>query len=117
MKRIVFLFLILFPLIVVSCSKDDGGETLDYVNYSGENEDGVRRMLAFKPDGKCVDHFYVKVDGGSIDYEVRYTIDGDNVTLIQSTGVYASGKFFNNRNTLTMDYGYEDGVWVLSKIN
>lgn len=109
------MLLVLLP-VIISCSKDDAGEILDFVNYSGEN-DGVRKMLAFRPDGTCRELFYVKPDGGYIEYEVKYEIDGDNVTLIQATGVYATGKFSNNRNTLTMDYGYEDGVWVLNKMN
>lgn len=115
MKKLVFVLLLL--LAIASCSKEDNkGDILEYVNYSGEN-DGVRKMLAFKPDGKCMEYFYVKIDGGSIDYEVEYNIDGDNVTLTHATGVYATGKFSNNRNILTMDYGYEDGIWVLNKMN
>lgn len=112
MKKIILILISSLGVCFISCSKDDSSR-LEYTAWEGTNDNGTKRMIAFKPNWKCIDYFYVKVDGGYIDYSLSYSLNGDKVTLIQATGEYASGII--SGETMTMDYGYDGGIWVLYK--
>lgn len=109
MKKI---FIIIVIISAFACQKESS-DSLEYTAWSGYNG-GVQRMVNFQSGNTCTDYFYVSPSPpGYIAYELSYSHTGNSVKLIQATGTYATGTI--SGNTLTMDYGYEGGIWIMTK--
>lgn len=116
MKNILLSVVVLISSLVLfsSCSKDDDkNDILVGTCWYGTNANNTKRVLYFSAYGRCVDSRYLKTDGGSIDYEVSYSVKGNDVTITEATGVYAKGSFSNNVMTIT--FTSSNDTWTLSK--
>lgn len=110
MKKLLILIIL---LTAFACQKDDSG-SLEYTTWTGNNVDAIKRSVNFQSNNKCTDYLYIKPSPPYyVAYELSYEVTGNTVKLIQATGTYATGVI--SGNTLTMDYGYEDAIWVMTK--
>lgn len=116
MRNILLSVVVLISSLVLfnSCSKDDDkNDVLVGTCWYGIDANNIKRELYFATEGRCTDCWYLKADGGSIDYKVSYSVKGNEVTITEATGIYAKGTFADNAMTIT--FTNSNKTWNLSK--
>ena len=103
----------IFPVVLFGCQKEHA-DSLEYTYWIGYNNGVLKKTIHFLPDYECRETTYwnpFAPENGTV-YEIKYSHEGNNVVLIQSTGEYASGTISGGK--MTLDYGFDGGVWTFN---
>ena len=102
----------IFSVVLLGCQKEQS-DSLEYTYWIGYNDGAVKKTIHFLPDYECKETtFWNPFKPNGTVYEIRYSHEGNDVVLIQSTGEYASGTVSGSK--MILDYGYDGGVWTFN---
>lgn len=98
MKRIVFIALILFPFIFISCDRDDSDDNYYYVKYEARinlPDDGIFQVVFNMPDGSSQTFRYSGQDSfseviGPVEYGFKARV---YTNCLNSSGSFSGGAY------------------------